>query len=133
MNNQATINNMLESADEALKVTEIVSNNGEVKDVFKGYISGFGPSVIQSGLLPALAFYLADEKGSKDKPALVIDAIAKVLYYKYAAINGKDLFKKCIDATSPALKNNFMYDIVNASVALKIMMRTYRFVETPNK
>jgi CRISPR-associated protein Cmr5 len=119
------VNKLLRDADTALKTTTIV-NGGKVVDVFKGYIAGFGPSVISSGLVPALAFYLED----KDNKGKVIDAIAKTLNPES---NGKKMFDESLLLEGKRAELNIQKEkIINASIALKIMLRTYEFY-TPKK
>ena len=64
-------------ACDALKKSGIV-NEGMYKKVFKGYISSFGASVAQAGLLPTVIFYENKSDQAKDRPK-VIDALKQLL------------------------------------------------------
>lgn len=116
------ITKLLNSADVALGTTEIRNTSGEIKDVNKGYVSGFGPAVINSGLIPALAFYISDNNKRK-----IINAIALTLGFQddVALFNES----KRLASDKPAL-NLLREKVVNASIALKLMMRTYKVVES---
>ena len=125
------VNKLLNAADQALKTTKIVSNSGKVEEVNKGYISGFGPSVISSGLIPALAFYLSDANKSP-----IIDAIAQTLSPGNSSSvtnSGHILFRAVLQLENNRMQLNLEKErIINASIALKIMMRTYDFIKTQN-
>lgn len=125
------VNKLLKAADAALSHTGIVKKQEEVEDVNKGYISGFGPAVISSGLVPAMAFYISDSKKK-----VIIDAIAETLNLQDEGKlldTGKSLFRHCISQMSDKKR---LFDlrekIITASVALKLVMRTYTFVESKN-
>jgi len=130
MNNHA-INKMLKKADDALEKSGIMQA-GKINEVYKGYVSGFGATVIQSGLLPTMAFYMAtDKKENKGNAKYVIVAISQILGYA----TPENLFTECQQKfdTERAAFGSLRQDIVNASVALKIMMRTYQFFEPEKK
>lgn len=55
-----------------------IANNGEISNEYNGYISSFGAAVIQSGVLPALAFFESDGNSQKERK-LVITAIKTIL------------------------------------------------------
>lgn len=132
MTNRDKINALLKNADEALKKFGIV-NEGIVKDGYDSSIAAFGPTAVQSGLMPALAFYCATNKSDKRKTDKykVIDAIAFTLSSKYGKSDHKQLFEYCLDKSKDKnVIEKLMIDIVNASVALKIIVRTYKIVES---
>jgi len=115
------ISKLLANADNALQETRLV--NAEAKkiedNVYDGYIAGFGPAVITAGLLPTLSTYAGHDKRIK-----VLHAIAKV-----ANIDNKDnaeeLLKHCLIAAHAPKLNNWKIKIIDASIALKLMIRTY--------
>ena len=127
MTNRDKINNLLKSADDALKLEIVV--NGIVKDGYDSAIAAFGPTVVLSGLMPAMAFYCATNKTDKRKAdkSLVIKAIALTLFTKYKKKDHTELFKHCLDNPK---NERLMADIVDASIALKIMVRTYKIEES---
>lgn len=110
----------LEKADEVLTNSELIDTvTKKIKDeVYDGYLNGFGPAVITAGLLPTLATYQADNKRE-----IVLDAIAKVAQIEKQN-NGESLLKHCLQQSKPQ-QNLLKEKIINASVALKLMIRTY--------
>lgn len=137
MTQKSSIDNLLKAADKALVKFEIVDEKSLV--VAEGYasaIAAFGPTVVQSGLKPALAFYCAENKkeNRKSDKRKIIDAIACILFSKYRMVSHKKLFNYCLN---PDLNINkmerLMIDIVNASIALKMMVRTYKIKESDEK
>lgn len=53
---------------------------GDVNKKYQGYLASFGPSVLQAGLLPTLAFCGTVDKGSKHADrAFVLEAIMSIL------------------------------------------------------
>ncbi len=105
----------------AVSDSKLVDNEKHVirDNVYDGYLAGFGPAVITSGLIQTLATYAADEKRRK-----VLDVIAKV-----AAIDDKKtgdlLLLHCLAQSNKRKLNIWRSMIINASVALKMMIRTY--------
>lgn len=130
------VNKWLKIADEALndESIKIVDNNGKVKDVFKGYVSSFGAMVIQNGLPAALAINMKSEGDGKLRNKIV-EAIAYILASSGHLPNCR-AENLLINSCSLANTNNhrelriLKQDVLDASIALKLMMRTYEFIET---
>jgi hypothetical protein len=116
-----SIDKLLPAANIALELCELVNNDtATIKDgVYDGYLAGFGPAVITSGLIQTIATYVADEKRKK-----VMNAIAAV-----AAIDGKltgeALLHLCLEQNNTQQLNIWRTRIIDASVSLKLMIRTY--------
>lgn len=123
------IEQLLPKADKALKDKGIVDGNGRVvKKEYEGYIAGFGANVINLGIKAALAFYMKDfHDTTLVKRSNVIAAIFHILYPELE-------IKKCVNKIIKAENENELHqytkEIVNASIALKLMIRTY---EIPNR
>lgn len=115
------INNLLIPADTALKHAQIrIVENGIVEQgVIEGHIAGFGAMVINIDLLPTVAVYLEDDNRKK-----VIEAIAKTLDTNATR---QTLFEqiKATETQGLAAKRMLKERVMNASVALKMMIRTY--------
>lgn len=83
---------------------------------FKGYISSFGASIIQSGLYPTLAFYSEQGDASEDRSKLtklIMRLINKNgLLLEYAIENKED-------------KSIIKEEIKDAAIALKLALRTF--------
>jgi CRISPR-associated protein Cmr5 len=120
---------------------------------FKGYISSFGASVIQSGLTPTLAFY-SDAKKAKGDRSLLIPALIYMLFINKIypvtdeVINEmdalemdkeKDLKSRIHIFFNWLLENNkdnpekLRKELIDASIALKLALRTFREVDTNKK
>ncbi len=116
-----SIDKLLPAANKALELCELVNNDtATIKEgVYDGYLAGFGPAVITSGLIQTIATYVADEKRKK-----VMNAIAAV-----AAIDGKltgeTLLHLCLEQNNTQQLNIWRTRIIDASVSLKLMIRTY--------
>ena len=102
--------------------TELVNlkNKKIIDGAYDGYINGFGPTVITSGLIPTLATFAADTKKQK-----VLDAIAQIASIDNK-INSIDLLNHCLAYSSDQAKLWLWKEkIINASIALKLMIRTF--------
>lgn len=112
---------MLAKANQALVETHLVNTISKkiTDNVYDGYIAGFGPAVITAGLLPTLSTYAGHDKRKE-----VLNAIAKVADIENKT-NGEDLLNICLIAANKPKLNNWKIKIINASVALKLMIRTY--------
>lgn len=103
---------------------------------FQGYISSFGASVLQMGLLPTLAVFADEDSASaKDRKKLLL-VLAKVLAHKnsgYASssaiANQTDkLFEFAIDRKKKgdAELLTLQRHLLDASVAVKLCLRTFK-------
>jgi len=119
---------------------------------FKGYISSFGASVIQSGLMPTLAFY-SDAKKAKGDRSMLIPALIFILFENKlfeideaikqtildVAKKGKELPKVIHSLFDWLLKTNgdtperLRKELMDASIALKLALRTFREEDKPKK
>jgi len=127
MRNPRIIEALYANADQALINTKIVLGKKVVHGEYEGYIAGFGPNVINMGIKPTVAAYCAkppEDDVSKPSKKKVIEAIAKTLNILNAT-DAESLLKKVINETDHYLLQDLKEKIVNASVALKIMIRTY--------
>ncbi len=90
---------------------------------YNGYISSFGASVIQSGLLPTLAlFENTNSKTAQDKK-LLTDMILNIL--KEEEENNSDetsLLKYVLDSDGKILKSKIM----DIAIAIKLSIRTFK-------
>lgn len=146
MLNSRLVEKYIGKADDIIKAyknknTDIFKD-GKIKKVYKSYIAAFGPTVVQMGLLPALAFYLSESGRSEGKRSLVIDLIASVIEGKLNEIAksekndkrnkteiGRKLYDDVLKLYYKDKKHTEIYQLKNhidsAVVALKLVMRTY--------
>jgi CRISPR-associated protein (Cas_Cmr5) len=120
------IDKLLKKADAALLTHRLVDDNNILDDVFDGYLASFGATVIISGLIQTLAVYEADKKRK-----IVLNAIATVSAIEHnnvRATTGAQLLELCLNNHINKLQlNTWREKILDASVALKMMIRTYNF------
>jgi len=55
------------------------NKEGKIPKEYKGYISQFGASIIQAGVITALTFYEAEEQGSAQDRRLIVAAIKFII------------------------------------------------------
>lgn len=131
------VNKWLELAENAIVETEIANNSSEIKSVYKGYVSSFGAMVIQNGLPAALAINLKTDDEDKNR-RLMIQAISRILKssgipeFSDLMVEENGILDKAIEYAgdndnrrSRILKEH----VINAGIALKLMMRTHKFID----
>lgn len=116
-----SIDKYLASADAALTQFHLVDpRTAIIKDnVYDGYLSGFGPAVITSGMIQTIASYVADDKRKR-----VMDAIATVAAIDQK-LTGEQLLRHCLAQQDKHKLNIWRTRIIDVSIALKMMIRTY--------
>jgi len=101
----------------------IIEKDGKryIPKEFKGYISSFGASVIQSGLIPALAFFSNDE-GAKEDRSKILEVIYQILEINSTSGN---LLKYAVEEYKGD-KELLEEKIMDAATSLKLAIRTYK-------
>ena len=97
---------------EAIETLSISSKDGKVAKQFNGYISSFGASIRQAGLLATSLFY-GEKGGAEEERQKVVQAIEKII--------GKSIQQNIED-------KNLKSEVEDAAVALKLAIRTYKLV-----
>lgn len=128
---------LIDIADKAIYTNNIVNTNGIFDNRFKGYISSFGASIVQSGLLPTVIFFeQSSEKAEKRE--LIIPALKQMLneYYHYDINDECKLFRFIINQYYNGNDNNnqdnyvdyhaFENDVTTCMVAMKLALRMYQ-------
>jgi CRISPR-associated protein Cmr5 len=102
----------------------IADNNDEVDSKFNGYFSSFGAAIVLSGLKPALAFY-SNTKTAKER-SKILKAVYKLMVDRSL---GQEVEAVKLLHYYIANENDKMlkYKILDAAVALKLAVRTYKF------
>ena len=121
---------LIEKANKAIIKAGIVNEEEGLYDkVFKGYVSSFGASIAQAGLIPTIIFYEATSEQAKDRPKVIkalmqlldekyrVDSLAKHLLSKRANMEKKDFEKE----EKALLKN-----VTEAMVGIKLALRLYK-------
>jgi CRISPR-associated protein Cmr5 len=106
----------------ALKEAEQLKTEGYIPKEFKGYISSFGAAAIQSGLIPALAFFSND--GESRGRSKILEAIRNILNIPV----NKSLLQYVVEyCNEQDISKEILKDkIMDAATALKLAIRTYQ-------
>ncbi len=114
-------------ADAAIRKAEIVVNN-QYSQVFKGYISSFGASIAQAGLLPTIIFFESKSDKASERPK-VIQALRQMLPEEYRV---DDLTKHLLTLRKSLKEDEYKQkekklqkQITEAMVAMKLALRMY--------
>ena len=103
----------MRKADEVLRrMDTILNRNGSIDSSHNGQVSALGVSILMIGLKPTIAVYFQDKKRRK-----LLEVIARMLNKKGA----EELAREIVKDRNDSLKT----DILNCSVALKQVIRTY--------
>lgn len=132
-----TDSNWIETACQVLTDTGIVTCNKTFPKEFKGYISSFAATVIQSGLLPALIIYENEDSDSAAQRHLLPKAIMELMK-KFDLIpqnvsgykSLSDMYSKLSDKDD---KVRFLHCIDKATTAIKMAIRMYEPVKSDEK
>ena len=105
----------------ALKVLHNAFPEGEIPSAYNGYISAFGASVIQSGLLPTLALFENTNASTKESKEYLSYLIVRILTGREDDIS---LLHYVINNPDPRHKQQ----ILDIAVAIKLSIRTFKLV-----
>jgi CRISPR-associated protein Cmr5 len=121
---QKSVTKYFAAADAALSSSGILEN-GIIKSAYKGAVSAFGASLIMSGLVPTIQFYMAESDKRSSDGKKIVTAIAKTIE---PGSDAEKLKKKVMEAQGKRAELlRLKKQITDAAIALKIMMRTYTF------
>lgn len=102
---------------------KLADRNGVIQKVYNGYISAFGATVIQAGVLPAVANLEKDTDRTKGSRRLIADALLYILRnIGYTILEG-DLTRTSINYQN---FSSFKKDLLDATTALKLAVRTFK-------
>lgn len=97
-----------------------------INESYNGKIAAFGVSVAMTGLLPTLVNYYADKESRDTNTRNILDVIAKMFSEDISTTlqfqNAKALLRYAI---VNANDKKFKQDVIDCSVALKQVFRTY--------
>lgn len=140
------MNKLIQWADEALQEQVAnadagiskVMNDGNILDSYNGSVAALGVSIAMGELRPALAIYYQEksERGARSKAnrRSVLDIIARMitkdtdcqLDFSSEGLHAKNMFRYAIEQNDNSLKQ----EIIDCSIALKQVVRTYNLVRS---
>lgn len=109
------------NAQSALTQNDIVSRDGSYSKEYNGYISSFGASLVQAGLLPTVIFFENKDASSNEDRSLVIKALKQIL-----CISDKPSMAKYIIEEKKNNDQAFVNDVARAMTAMKLALRMYK-------
>lgn len=104
---------------EVLKVLDKTFTDSSIPSAYNGYISAFGASIVQSGLLPTLALYENTNASTKENKEYLSYIIMQVLS---GSSDDRSLLRYCLDKNETLVKQQ----VLDISVALKLSIRTFK-------
>ena len=132
-----TDSNWIENACQILVKTKIVTCNNTFPKEFKGYISSFAATVIQSGLLPALIIYENEDSESAAKrhllPKAIMELMKKFDFIPHYVGKYESLSDMYSNLSSKDDKTRFLHNIDKATTAIKMAIRMYKPVDSDKK
>lgn len=131
--NKNIIESLIPIAIKAIDTCILKGKNTGIPKEYKGYISSFGAGIIQAGLLPIICFYEREESGAARDRSLLVKAIYYILKNKdktdsFEEVKNNEKLKDYL--INYADKEEIKEDIINASIALKLALRTYSFIDS---
>lgn len=133
-----TLQELIPQARQVISEVGMANASGEVSTLFKGYISSFGASIVQAGLLPTVIFFENDSETENKARKKVCQAIyllierektpnkptPNVQNYEFNAyLLGKE------DGQQRFENPRLLQKVVDYAIALKIALRTFKMVE----
>ena len=104
---------------QAIKVLKGIYEDNPIPKVYQGYISAFGVSLVQTDLLPTLAFFGSSSESGDGDRSKISRMVCETLQLD---IGGRSLLEYAINHNDQA---SLKEEIKEASVALKLSMRLF--------
>ena len=112
--------NEIAKAKDALTEQGIVSPDGKFDSVFNGYISSFGASLVQAGLLPTIIFFENEDSAAQERYR-IIRALKQVLDIETQATLAEYIIQEELANDQP-----FINQVARAMTAMKLALRMYK-------
>ncbi|WP_051412066.1 type III-B CRISPR module-associated protein Cmr5 [Halonatronum saccharophilum] len=107
---------------------EKIAKEGKVPKEFNGYIASFGASMIQSGLLPAIAFYEDDNSKSQKERHKLMKVILRLIS---EGDECSRLLEYVIDNQDS--KDSIKRRVKDGAIAVKLAIRTFKLIDSGDK
>ncbi len=106
---------------QAIAVLERTFDDGVIPSAYNGYISSFGASIMQSGLLPTLALFENTAASTRENKEYLSYIIMQILTQ---SSDDRSLLRYVINSNEDetALKRK----ILDISIAIKLSIRTFK-------
>ena len=105
----------------AIEVLQEEFSDGIVPSAYNGYISSFGASIIQSGLLPTLALYENTNANTKESKEYLSYIIVRILTQK------KDDISLLHYVLNSKEDTNYLKELIlDIAIAIKLSIRTFK-------
>jgi len=117
----------------------LFTSNDQIPNKYKGYISSFGGSIVQMGVMPACMAFIANDDKKK-----IVDALFSIYCHKHAIPNEglknqlTSIFRNTNDMPENertallAHKKQFRNRISAIAVSFKLALRTFEIDESDN-
>lgn len=102
---------------------------GLIPKEYNGYISNFGASIIQSGLVSTIAFFEANDSKSKEDKTVLTKLILQIVRKcnKLQVKDGESLLSYVLDNKN--ISEEIEEEIINATIAVKLAIRVFKSTE----
>lgn len=130
--NKIKVEKLIPIAIECIEKTKlIIVKENKIPKEFNGYISNFGASIIQSGLMSTVAFFEAkDTSSNQDRSKLtklILNVINKEKDRNFEIDEKINLLDYILKNKSK--KNIVKEEVINAAIAVKLAMRVFEFTD----
>lgn len=130
--NKRKIEKLIPIAIECIEKTNlIIVKENKIPKEFNGYISNFGASITQSGLMATVAFFeTTDNKSNQNRgnlTKLILNVINKEKDKNFELDEKIKLLGYIIENKSK--KNIVKEEVINAAIAVKLAMRVFEFTD----
>jgi CRISPR-associated protein Cmr5 len=106
---------------------KIKNSENKIPREFNGYISNFGASIVQSGLLATVAFFSSDNANSNRDRKLLMSLILNIIKEKEKKDENDTLLNYIIDNKDKI--DLIKEEIIDIAVATKLAIRVFEFTE----
>ena len=103
----------------AIEVLDKAFTDGKIPSAYNGYISSFGASVLQSGLLPTLSLFESTNSSAKENKEYLTYIIFQILTNRE---DDMSLLRFVLSNNQELLKPQIM----DIAIAIKLSIRTFK-------
>lgn len=122
--NKRRVNELIPKVIEYIPSSGILIDN-EIPNEFKGYVSSFGASIIQSGILSTVAFFSNPDSAAKKDRVEIINIIYNIMDKKFPHNKEEGLLSYLLNNKEHI--DDIKEEIINVAIALKLGMRVFKF------